>query len=225
MECKKRLSNLLLNDLYCNFTRKCLTEFMKKMVTKGNIINVLLIGVFLVLVFVPSAKALMIRGLMEIGLFKPGLTNAAVISAPVKSIDLSEIKFKDASGKTVDLKSLKGKVIFLNFWATWCPPCLAEMPAINKLYERFKADKNVIFLLVDADGDFVKAHKYMDRKKFKLPVYQVASNIPKEIYKGSLPTTVVFDKHGRVVYNEIGAANYGSEKFINFIKGLAGSNL
>lgn len=198
---------------------------MKKIFNKGNIINILLIGVFLALIFVPSAKALMIRGLMEIGLFRPGIGSPAETTVPAQAKDLGGIKFKDADGRIIDLGSLKGKVVFLNFWATWCPPCLAEMPSVNKLYEQFKADKNVVFILVDADSDFVKAQKYMDRKGYKLPVHQVDSNIPEEIFKGSLPTTVVFDKLGRVAYNEVGAANYASEKFVDFIKALVASNI
>ena len=179
---------------------------MKKIFNKGNIINVLLIGIFLALIFVPSAKALMIRGLMEIGLFRPSVESPAETATPALAKDLSGIKFKDVNGKVVDLGSLKGKVIFLNFWATWCPPCLAEMPSVNKLYERFKEDEDVVFILVDADSDFVKAQKYMDRKGYKLPVYQVASNIPEVVFKGSLPTTVVFDKLGRLAYNESGGS-------------------
>ena len=197
---------------------------MKKILNKKNITNVLFIAVFLVLIFVPAAKALMIRGLMEIGLFSVDVKEKPVSEANTFS-DLSGIRFKDASGKEIDLGSLKGKVVFLNFWATWCPPCLAEMPSVNKLYNQFSNDRDVVFVLVDADSDFGKAQKYMDGKGYKLPVYNAASSIPEVIFKGSLPTTVVFDKKGRIAYNEAGAANYGSEKFIDFIKKLKASNI
>lgn len=197
---------------------------MKKILNKKNIINALFIGFFLVLIFVPSAKALMIRGLMGVGLFSPDVKSPVENETQAEVADLSGIRFKDFSGKTIDLGDLKGKVVFLNFWATWCPPCLAEMPSVNKLYEQFKDDKEVVFILVDADSDLPKSQKYMDKKGYKLPVYQVASNIPETIFKGSLPTTVVFDKLGRISYNEVGAANYASTKFIEFIKKLKASN-
>ncbi|RZL48658.1 MAG: TlpA family protein disulfide reductase [Pedobacter sp.] len=187
---------------------------------KGNwtkhISTALLIGFVLLMLFVPAAKATLIQGLMEIGLFKPDLTyNKETVNA-----DLSSIKFKDAKGNMVSLADLKGKVIFLNFWATWCPPCLAEMPSINKFYEQFKNDKDVVFLMIDADGDFQKAQAYLNRKNYKFPVYTFASDLPKSIFNGSLPTTVVFDKQGRISLNGEGAANYSSKKFINFIKQL-----
>lgn len=197
---------------------------MKKIFNKKNIINGLFLAFFLVLIFVPSAKALMIRGLMEIGLFRPSVESPKENAIPEASADLSGISFKDTSGRIVDLGSLKGKVIFLNFWATWCPPCLAEMPSVNKLYEQFKDDKDVVFILVDADSDFAKSQKFMDGKGYKLPIYAVSSNIPEQIFKGSLPTTVVFDKQGRISYNEVGAANYASPKFRDFIKKLKESN-
>ncbi|SDL89745.1 Thiol-disulfide isomerase or thioredoxin [Pedobacter sp. ok626] len=197
---------------------------MKKIFNKKNIINGLFLGFFLILIFVPSAKALMIRGLMEIGLFRPSVEIPKENATPEAAADLSGISFKDASGRIVDLGNLKGKVIFLNFWATWCPPCLAEMPSVNKLYEQFKDDKDVVFILVDADSDFAKSKKFMDEKDYKMPVFAVASNIPEQIFKGSLPTTVVFDKQGRISYNEVGAANYASPKFIDFIKKLKESN-
>jgi len=190
----------------------------KVMLNKKKIFNAVLTVLFLALIFVPSAKALMLEGLMKIGFMAPETSTINAIDS--KPRDLSGIRFTDGKGNTVDLGDLKGKVVFLNFWATWCPPCIAEMPAINKLHEKFKNDGSVVFILVDADGDLKKSQVFMDRKKFGLPVYAVASEIPEQLFKGSLPTTVVFDKSGRVAYNEIGAADYSNQKFIAFIDKL-----
>ncbi|KIO74805.1 thioredoxin [Pedobacter lusitanus] len=195
---------------------------MNKIFNRKNIVNGILIVLFLILLFVPPAKALVLEGLMKIGFFKP---DTAMVKEQVNANgDLSGIKFKDVKGNLVDLGELKGKVIFLNFWATWCPPCLAEMPSVNALYEKFKNDKEVVFILVDADSQLPKAQKFMDKKGFQLPVYAVASEIPEVLFQGSLPTTVVFDRQGRISYNESGAANYGDSKFIEFINKLKTSN-
>ncbi|MCX2452994.1 TlpA disulfide reductase family protein [Pedobacter sp. PLR] len=194
---------------------------MRKVFNKSNVINVLLGGLILVVLFVPSAKALMIQGLMKVGLFAPDTSiEHRKVTETEQTPVLAGIKFKDASGKELDLGDLKGKVIFLNFWATWCPPCLAEMPSVNKLYEQFKTDAEVVFIMVDADSDFPKAKKYMDRKGYQMPVYAVASRIPQQLFAGSLPTTVVLDKHGRISYHEVGAADYANKKFVDFIKQL-----
>lgn len=193
---------------------------MKKIFKRGNVLNVIFIAFILVMLFVPEAKAMVLRGLMEIGLFKPDTTAAP--KETVVANGLSGIRFKNGTGKLLDLGELKGKVVFLNFWATWCPPCRAEMPSIHKLYEQFKDDKEVIFIFVDADSDFAKAQQYMDKKGYKLPVYVAASSIPEQLFAGSLPTTVVFDKQGRISYHEEGAADYGNSKFIDFIRKLKG---
>lgn len=194
---------------------------MRKIFNKSNVINDLLGMLILVVLFIPSAKALMIQGLMKVGLFSPDTSiDYKKGNENIQSESLAGVRFKDAAGKVVDLGDLKGKVIFINFWATWCPPCLAEMPSVNKLYEQFKDDEGVVFIMVDADSDFAKAKKYMDRKGYQMPVYAVASRIPQQLFAGSLPTTVVLDKHGRLSYHEVGAADYGNKKFVDFIKQL-----
>lgn len=194
---------------------------MNKLLNRKNIFNAVLVALFLVFLFVPPAKALVLEGLMKIGFFRPDTT---AVQANSKSGEFSGVKFKDGSGKEVDLGELKGKVVFLNFWATWCPPCLAEMPSVNALYEKFKTDKDVVFILVDADSQLPKAQHFMEKKGYSLPVYAVASDIPESLFKGSLPTTIVFDKEGRISYNESGAANYADPKFITFINKLKGTN-
>lgn len=189
----------------------------KAMFNKKNIINVLFIILLLVFMFVPAAKSFMMQGLMQIGFLKPNISqNQKTIS----STDLSSIRFKDAQGKEVNLAELNGKVVFINFWATWCPPCLAEMPSINALHKQFGVDNDVVFIMVDADSNFEKSLSYMNKRQYKMPVYSMASSMPENLFRGSLPTTIVFDKKGRISFHEEGAANYGSEKFVDFIKQL-----
>ncbi|MGY0039594.1 TlpA family protein disulfide reductase [Pedobacter sp. NJ-S-72] len=139
---------------------------MSKILNRSNIINGILIVLFLVLLFVPPAKALVMEGLMKMGFFRPDTT--AVEKQVNAEGNLSGIKFKDVNGKEIDLGELRGKVVFLNFWATWCPPCLAEMPSVNALHEKFKDDKDVVFILVDADSQLPKAQKFMDKKGYGL---------------------------------------------------------
>lgn len=186
---------------------------------KKNFLNAIILIALLLIIFVPDAKAFLIKGLMEVGLYSPKIekTNPA-------QMDLSGIKFSNAKGENVDLSNLKGKVIFLNFWATWCPPCRAEMPSINKLYKQFQSDKDVVFLFVDADSDLPKSEKFMKERKYEMPVYIAASEIPEQIFAGSLPTTVIFDKQGRLSFRHEGIANYANKKFIEFINKLKNSD-
>lgn len=185
---------------------------------RKNIFNILFATLLLLIVLVPDAKALLIRGLMEIGLYSPS------VNQPTKTVmDLSGLKFQDINGKMIDLGDLKGKVIFLNFWATWCPPCRAEMPSINKLFNQFKNDKNIVFIFADTDGDLSKSVKFMTNRKYEMPVFKVTSSIPEQVFSGALPTTVIFDKQGRLSFRHEGIANYADKKIIDFLYKLKAS--
>lgn len=182
---------------------------------KKHIINILFIILLLVIVFVPDAKSMLIQGLIKVGFYTPKIeeTNASVSN-------LNGIQFKNVKGELVDLGDLKGKVIFINFWATWCPPCRAEMPSISKLYNQFKDDKNVVFIFADADGNLPKSSKFMLDRKFEMPVYKIESDMPKEIFESALPTTVIFDKQGRLSFRNEGIADYSNKKFVDFLNKL-----
>lgn len=187
---------------------------LMKFISK-NIFSALLIISFLAMVFVPDAKAFFIKGLMEIGFYKPD------VETPKENVEgLNGIRFKDVNGNLVDLGNLKGKVIFLNFWATWCPPCRAEMPSVNKLYNQFKNDQDFVFIFADADGVLTKSTRFMADRKYTLPVYKVESNIPEQLFTGALPTTVIFDKQGRLSFKHEGVANYADQKIVDFLNRL-----
>jgi thiol-disulfide isomerase/thioredoxin len=187
---------------------------LKNWLTIRNVLNWLFFAALLLVLFNPAAKALVIRGLMKIGLFQPGL-------ATVNNTAVPDLSFIDSQGKPINLSSLKGKVVFINFWATWCPPCIAEMPSINALQQKFKAEKNIVFLMVDADNAFNKSVPFMAKHQFNLAVY-AASAVPASVYNGSLPTTVLLNKQGRLVFRRQGAADYSNSQFIGYLTRLAG---
>lgn len=127
--------------------------------------------------------------------------------------------FKDGKGKTIDISKQKGKVLFINFWATWCPPCIAEMPSIAKLKEQVNS-KDLLFLMVDVDRKYDKAQKFMDKNGFQLPVYLAAGEIPGSFLSGAIPTTVIIDKAGRVVGRQEGGADYASPTALKYFQNL-----
>lgn len=188
---------------------------MRKLLTRSNLLNALFVGALLVLLFVPSAKALLIRGLMAVGFFRPSLEKPEVSQSATPNL-----YFQDASGNAVQLKELKGKVVFVNFWAVWCPPCIAEMPSINALHQKLKADTNIVFVMIDADGNLPKSKQFLEARNYNLPVYKVMSDVPESVYGNSLPTTVIFDKQGRIAFRHDGAANYDSGDVEQFLKQL-----
>ncbi|HRB58640.1 MAG TPA: TlpA disulfide reductase family protein [Niabella sp.] len=181
-------------------------------------INIVLIGLVLALLFIPSFKARVLNGLMSIGLFQPSVEKAEKQTGDKVS---ANIQFAMADGRTIHSDSFKGKVVFINFWATWCPPCLAEMPSIHNLYASFKNDPRYIFLLVDADNDITNSTAFIKEKKYDLPVVGTNNPIPTQWFGETLPATVVLDKEGKIAYHHEGIANYETKAFQKFLKRLA----
>jgi len=135
-----------------------------------------------------------------------------------------EVQFKDSQGKTVSLGDLKGKVVFLNFWATWCPPCIAEMPSINKLKQSFNDQDDIVFLLVDVDNNIKKSTGFMKKKNYDLPVYVPAGPIPSTYLEGAIPTTVILDKKGEIIARIEGGRDYASPGMLKALNQLIESN-
>lgn len=131
-----------------------------------------------------------------------------------------DVSFTDEHGETVSLGSLKGKVVFINFWATWCPPCIQELPSIQTLKQSFGNTDDIVFLMVDVDNKIEKSSTFMKKNKFDLPVYVPASNIPSEFLENAIPTTVVLDRKGGMVVRAEGARDYADPGIVKAIKDL-----
>ncbi|MGS4345292.1 TlpA family protein disulfide reductase [Myroides odoratus] len=137
-------------------------------------------------------------------------------TAPTVNTQTTDAVFLDANGNKVSLSSLQGKVVFVNFWATWCPPCIKEMPSIQALKEKMK-NKDVVFLLVDIDGNHEKAKAFMDKRKLNLPVYTPAATVSNTYLGTSIPTTVIFDKKGNMIQRIVGGVDFASEEVEQFM--------
>lgn len=111
---------------------------------------------------------------------------------------LPDVKYVDTAGKTYSIESLLGKVVVVNFWATWCHPCQQEIPDLSKLYDKYKA-KNVIVLGVMTDDPSDSALlNFQSDYEMTYPVVRGNSDIITAFnYPQALPTTFVFDKTGR----------------------------
>lgn len=184
---------------------------IKKLFSVSNVVYGLF---FIILIFFTlnvNAKAWLMQGLMKAGFFRSKIELTNHISGKSTNAipeKLREIYFKDGNGNTFSLSSLKGKVVFINFWATWCPPCRAELPAINKLYEQFKNNSKIVFLMVDVDGKYASSARFMRKHHYNLPVFTAEDEIPPVYLDGAIPTTVIIDKKGAMVVKHTGAANY-----------------
>jgi len=162
------------------------------------------------------------RGVLATGLMNPDVkemidTKPSETSSKKIKADL-EIRLIDADGKITTLADLKDKVIFLNYWATWCPPCIAEMPSIHKLHQEM--GNEVAFILLSFDKDFETAKRFNQRKGYNLPIYTLASNLPAMLQSSELPTTYVIDKDRNIALTHKGMANYNNSDFKLFLENL-----
>lgn len=177
-----------------------------------------LMGIFVVAMVVsPDAKSFVLRQLMRTGLFNASLDNKASAISSQSAVDFD---FADDNGNVQHTSSLRGKVVFINFWASWCPPCRAEFPSIEKLYSSFESNPDIFFLMINEDRDVSVAHSYLKKAKYSVPLYRASGSVPRAIYTGSLPTTIVLDKEGGIRLKQKGFADYASVKFMSELEAL-----
>jgi thiol-disulfide isomerase/thioredoxin len=130
-----------------------------------------------------------------------GLMNASIPEVHKASEDFDfGFILKDSTGNRFPAEQFKGKVIFLNLWATWCGPCRAEMPGIQKLYNKVKDDRIVFLMLsIDKDGAAQKIKTYVRKNKYTFPVYTPSGYLTDQLNVPSIPTTFVISKEGKIV--------------------------
>jgi len=124
----------------------------------------------------------------------------------------------DMNNRPVSFEDLKGKVLFVNNWASWCPPCIAEMGSIHQLKEKLKG-VDVEFVMVSFDENSEKAVSFMKKRKFDFNLYFPGDEYP--YATSSIPATFIIDKNGKTVAQHIGMADYNNEAIANQLKSLA----
>lgn len=177
---------------------------------RNNLIFLLVVA----LLIIPQTR-LPIQVLLNKGL---ALFSPSVISSEDrKTLDNYNWQLEDSEGNTFDYTSTKGKVVLINFWATWCPPCIAEMPGLEKLYNDYK-DK-VIFIFV-SNEDNEKISRFIEKNNYSFKVYRAKSQYPENFNVSSIPRTFLIDKKGIIVIDKTGASNWNSEKVRRIIDEL-----
>lgn len=134
--------------------------------------------------------------------------------APVV-VTLPAFKIVDLNGKLFNLADFKGKKVFVNLWASWCPPCKAEIPSIEKLYSKVDKSK-AAFVMLSLDNDFETAVKFAAKNKMATPVYYPAENLPALFNVQGIPATFIFDEKGNLINRIEGGDDYDTEKYLNF---------
>jgi peroxiredoxin len=122
-----------------------------------------------------------------------------------------DFNLKTLDGKSLQLSALKGKVVLLDFWATWCPPCRAEMPSMETLYQAYQ-EQGFVILAVSSDVQWAAVvQPFMAQYRLSFPSLLDTTGRVHALYGvRSIPTSYLLDRHGRVVSREIGARNWAN---------------
>lgn len=180
----------------------------------------ILLLLLIVLFFIPGPRKAILTAVNRV--------KAMVIQPKVRqksfgklnSADFENWYLKDIEGNIHPFSEYKGKVIFINFWATWCGPCMGEMPEIQKFYDKFKNNTQVQFIIATSD-DKAAIQKFLDRNKdYNFPIFQMQSQEPNLLKTNSIPTSYLIDKEGNIVMVAKTTANWSGKKMENYINQL-----
>ena len=148
---------------------------------------------------------------------KPDLKNLILIKNPKI---YEEVIFKDINQKNVNLDDFKGKLIILNFWATWCAPCREEMPSLDYLQSNTKLNNLKIFPINIGQEDISKSEFFFKELNIKnLDIYIDAPiTLAKKFSLRGVPTTILLNKEGKEFARIMGSMDFNDEEFINWLK-------
>ena len=153
---------------------------------------------------------------LSYALEKPRLKNLVLIKNPKI---YEEVIFKNINQKDVNLDDFKGKLIILNFWATWCAPCKEEMPSLDELQSNIKLDNLKIFPINIGQEDRSKSKTFFKELNIKnLDIYIDAPiTLAKKFSLRGVPTTILFNKEGKEFARIMGSIDFNDEEFINWL--------
>ena len=127
--------------------------------------------------------------------------------------------FHTLDGAPATLGDFKGQVVVLNFWATWCGPCVAEMPSLDRLRKALAADAVAFVLISDEDAATIRA--FLAKKTFSLTSYRSQASPPGLFASDGIPTTFIVAPDGRIIVRHVGMARWDDPAAVTFIRSLA----
>jgi len=125
-------------------------------------------------------------------------------------------------GKDLKMEDVKGKTVFINFWATWCAPCRVEMPSIQSLWERLEKEGIVFVCISNEDPKTVS--KFIKKNGYTFPVYTIKGEPPKIFQADGIPATFILSPDGKVQLKHVGAAKWIDPTVVQYILGFKDQN-
>ena len=184
------------------------------------------VGVFLVVAMIVAALAL--NGLKDNFAQKEqspaavvqDSTNKFRLETPKTLIAAPDFRLKDPAGKQLSFRELRGKVVLLNFWATWCPPCIEEMPAMEKLHQKLGKD-GLVILALNYQESPERVKEFFTEHKLTFMALLDRNGKVAELYQAwALPVSVVINKRGEIAARAMGSKDWYSKEALYYFQQL-----
>ena len=183
---------------------------------KKTLKELLIIGSILGILYVTGLHTELASFTQRIALNTGLFNDSGEMPESAEYFDYSQV-LKGENGELTSMEELKGKVIFLNLWASWCGPCRAEMPGIESIYADLKEEEDIAFIMLSVDRNENAAWRFMSRMKFDFPSYVLGNQITQQLRVPSIPTTFVIGTDGKILRKKVGMANYDTKAFRKFL--------
>lgn len=171
--------------------------------------------IFIALLIIPQTRTPIQVALnkLKVAVWSPRMQNLE----DQEQVTPFQYALRDLNGASKTIPIGQGKVTFLSYWATWCAPCIAELPGIQQLYADYGAKVNFI-LLTQEDTEVVQ--RFLIKKGYDLPVYSPQMQTPEILQETSIPTNYIIDAQGNIIIKETGAADWNGQKVRGMLNGL-----
>jgi thiol-disulfide isomerase/thioredoxin len=187
--------------------------YKKKETVWGHISNIIFI-LFVAAMIFPSSRKFVSSNLIKLTLFDRGSISQQDNPIKLSTIDKGFNVFN--GDEVIPFQSFDGEVVVINYWATWCPPCIAEMPNFQNLYNEY--GDRAIFLFLTGDEMNV-VNKFLNKHHYILPVYNY-DQVPIPLNHNSIPTSFVLNRKSEIVFSHTGAYKWDGESFKAFLDEL-----
>lgn len=175
----------------------------------------LLFYLLILSLLIPFSRKFVATGMNKLTMHRPAIIREA---SQVSLLDADyDWTLMDIAGNAISFSEFKDEVVFLSIWATWCPPCRAEMPNIQHLYEQY--ENRVSFVLASQEEPETIL-RFMEDQGYTMPVYRLVQNPPAKLSTSSIPTSFLISPEGKIHVRKTGAARWDGKFFTAYLDEL-----